>query len=263
MFKFVSILGCFLVLIKLSLFAEIDKLLSLEDEALLPFHAELVTDFLPEGAHEKIPSGFRFTILRMENGLVVADFSRRGIFKIPITLTNIEVALKLIKEEKAKGNVNRVEVPRMAMFLANRIISGETGWNYPIRSDTVNKMNRWYLLYSSSTNLETTEAAIEIADNYYKVLPSEIRSKMAFVYMDPSGNKKAIQGLYKSLEPTIQSMPGYLSSGYSKALGHIESQEELPLLIELASSGRILSKHSGLDAIRTHLSDSARELPEK
>ncbi|MGZ0656758.1 hypothetical protein ACWPKS_14225 [Coraliomargarita sp. W4R72] len=233
--------------------------ITLADERYLPFTVELTADYTPEGESKPLPQGFRCVVLRMdESGRLLVDFSRRGTFSIPIEVTNAEIAVAASKESARTNTGNVVMIPRMAMFLANRIVTAEKDWEYVLRSDVVNTMTDWYLLYGSSDDLETAKS-IEVASAFYSSLPDEQRKKTAFVYMDIEGNKSGIQAYYDTLKPSIQAMPGYLSSGYSKSLAHVGTQDHLPLLVQVASSGRILAKHSGVSDIRAFLDSGVRE----
>ena len=104
------------------------------------------------------------------------------------------------------------------------------------------------ILYGDSSE-ESTIEAIKAADKYYISLEGAERAKTALVYLDTTGNKANIQSIADMLKPSIQSMPGYLSRGYSKSLAHLNNVEEFPFLVELKSSGRIISEHKGLNDI--------------
>ncbi len=219
------------------------------DEDFLPFYAELTEDFSPKDDSVELEKGERFIILRpLDDGELLVEFPRKGTYAISSSITNVP---KYIEETKANA-VTINFVPRMSYFLANRIISGESGWQYPLRSDTVNCFSRWIFLYGDSSEASTIEA-VKLADSYYRELRDMDRAKTALIYMDITGNKAGIQSIADTLKPSIQSMPGYLSRGYSKSLAHLNDIKEFPVLVETQSSGRIVSKHMGLDQIRTFL----------
>lgn len=228
----------------------------IDDEDYLPFMVELTEDYLPSEADQALSAGLRVVIVRMENDQVmVVDVPRRGVFKIPAVVTNAEVEIERTKSLSRNSDGNFLLVPRMAMFLANRVVDAETKWEYPVRSHIVNRMQNWYLLYGYSGDADTAEA-IRMASNFYSSLPEIERKKTLFVYMDIEGNKAGIQSYYDTLKPSIQTMPGYLSKGYTKALSHVNvDSDSTPLLVHVASSGRILSKHIGLEEIESYLSD--------
>ena len=71
--------------------------------------------------------------------------------------------------------------------------------------------------------------------------------------MDPSGSKGGIQKIAERLEPSIQSMPAYLSKGYSKTLQHLEDDLSMPVLVEVKSSGRIVERVVGVKEICSFL----------
>ena len=228
--------------------------IKLEDEDYLPLMIEMTEDYLPSGAEETLSEGQRIVVIRMENDqAMVVDVPRRGVFKIPADVTNASVEIDRTKGLSKRHDENFLLVPRMAMFLANRVVDAETKWEYPVRSHIVNLMQNWYLLYGHSDNAETAKA-IQMASDFYFALPQAERKKTLFVYMDIEGNKSGIQSYYDTLKPSIQTMPGYLSKGYTKALSHVNGASA-PLLVSVASSGRILSRHVGLEEIESFLSD--------
>lgn len=239
----------FLILAISILFSANSKLIAEQgqsDENFLPFYAELTQEFSPEDKSIKLEKGERFIILRpLDNELLLVEFPRKGTYKVPYSLTNVE---KYIREAKANYEATGLVAPRMSYFLANKIISAESGWLYPMRFEQVNGFSRWILLYGDSKEDSTLEA-IKVADVYYDSLGEKNRSKTALVYMDITGNKTRIQFIADTLKPSIQSMPGYLSRGYSKNLAHLSEEDEFPVLVETQSSGRIVSKCSGLEEI--------------
>lgn len=215
-------------------------------EDMLPFKAELSHDFFPEDQSVKLEKGARFVILRpLDNDLLLVEFPRKGIYQISPSITNVSDYIKEAKEKEETSG----RVPRMSYFLANKIISGESGWQYPLRSDTVNCFSRWILFYGDSTE-ESTIKAIRYADSYYRKLNDADRTNTALVYIDTTGSKTGIQSIADTLKPSIQSMPGYLSRGYSTSLFHIDDEDELPVLVETKSSGRVITKCEGLEQIK-------------
>lgn len=228
--------------------------IKIEDEDYLPFMVEITEEYLPNGAEQALSEGQRVIVIRMENDQVmVVDVPRRGVFKIPAEVTTAVVEVEKTKALSQRSDGNFILVPRMAMFLANRVVDAETEWEYPVRSHIVNRMQDWYLLYGHSEDADTGEA-IRMASEFYSALPEVERQKTMFVYMDIEGNKPGIQSYYDTLKPSIQTMPGYLSKGYSKVLNHVNG-DSVPLLVHVASSGRILSKHVGLGEIESFLSN--------
>lgn len=233
--------------------------ITLEDEDYLPFMVEMTSDYTPEGEEKPLPKGFRCVVLRMEdNQALLVDFPRRGIFSIPADTTNAAAGVEASKNAKIQGGSNYFAIPRMAMFLANRIVSAESEWEFVLRSDVVNTMSHWYLLYGNSNDAETARA-IEVASEFYSSLSNEERAKTLFVYMDLKGNKPGIQEYYDTLQPSIQAMPGYLSRGYCKSFAHVQENDDLPVIVHLSSSGRMLAKETGLNGIEAFLLDSAED----
>ena len=234
--------------------------ITLEDEDYLPFMVEMTSDYTPEGEEKPLPKGFRCVVLRMEdNQALLVDFPRRGIFSIPADTTNAAAGVEASKNAKVQGGSNPCcnssygDVSRH-----NRIVSAESKWEFVLRSHVVNAMSDWYLLYGNSNDAETARA-IEVASEFYSSLSNEERAKTLFVYMDLKGNKPGIQEYYDTLQPSIQAMPGYLSRGYCKSFAHIQENDDLPVIVHLSSSGRMLAKETGLNGIEAFLLDSAED----
>jgi len=233
--------------------------ITINDEDYLPFMVEMISDYTPDGEEKPLPQGFRCVILRMEDGQrLLVDFPRRGIFSIPVDVTNAVACVQAAKKAEREGSENYVTIPRVAMFLANRIVSAESEWEYALRSNVVNSMSKWYLLYGHSDDADTARS-IEIASEFYSSLSATERAGTLFVYMDIEGSKSGIQKYYDTLKPSIQAMPGYLSRGYCKSLAHIDEGGSVPLLVQLSSSGRIISKRDGVRNIESFLLKSEVE----
>jgi hypothetical protein len=226
--------------------AEIDPM----DEPWIPFQAEIIEDMTVGASVQNLPAGLRFVVVRVEADTVIADISRIGTVEIPLKNTNIQ---SQIDQARAVGEI---PIPRMAHFLSNRIVSGQSGWELPLRSPEVIQFERWILLYADSDS-EATRALISRADSYYQNLTSKVQKNTALVLMDPSGNKAALNSIRDDLEPSFQMMPGYLSRGYSKSFAHLEDGE-LPILVEVSSSGRILHRIRGIEEISKWLSEASQ-----
>lgn len=241
---FLLIVGLVALVINLS--AKIAR----EDEIYLPFQAKLTQSFLPNNDSSKeLQAGERFIILRpVDDGLLLAEFPRKGTYKISPSITDVNDLI--IDAKKSMEKENAVLTSRMNYFLANRIISGETGWKYTLQEAELREVTRWILIYGDSAEKSTIKA-IKLADAYYVSLSDKEREKLALVYLDPTGNKTNIQSIADTLKPNIQSMPGYLSRGYSKSFAHLNDVEKFPFLVELETSGRIVSKHEGFRKIKT------------
>lgn len=220
---------------------------SLEDEPYMPFHLETTQEFLPEGQHVPVPAGFRFVLIRpMDEGLLLGDFPRRGVCAVPANLTNLEAEIRVAKANAASENV--VLPPRMAFFLANRILSGESKWLDPIRYESVINYSRWLILYGNSSDI-TTQDVLHQANDFYSQLTPQQRAETVLVFIDPEGNKEGIAHLQQKVDPIFQAMPGYLSRGYSRSFGHLGPDEALPILVELHSTGRVIEKVIGSEAV--------------
>jgi hypothetical protein len=141
----------------------------------------------------------------------------------------------------------------MSFFLANRVVTGESLWQNILPLNSLHASDRWILLYGNAKTEETKQAVIA-ANRHYENLSSEARSRTVFVYMDVPGDKTAVQQLADSVRPKIQCMPGYLSRGYSSSFDHLGKEDELPLLVEVASSGRILDRVNGVEEVTNWLS---------
>lgn len=218
------------------------------DEDFIPFYVELTQDYQAEQANLK--KGTRAVVLRpVGSTRLRVSISRSGTFTIPASASNVH---EEIERMQGSDDPNLRIVPRMSFFLGNRIMTGESGWQNPLRNDVINAASRWFLLYGNAKDAETSEA-VSTASKFYNALTAAERARTVFVYMDLPGNKEAIAKLADAMEPSIQCMPGYLSKGYSKSLDHIELNQEMPQLVEVASSGRVLRHVKGLDAVRTEL----------
>ena len=239
---FLLIFGLFALVINLA--AKIAK----EDEIYLPFQAHLTENFFPDDNSEKLEEGTLFIILRpLDNDLILVEFPRRGVYSISPDITDVH---NLVSDAKKMVEEEYVALrPRMSYFLGNRIISGKSGWQVTLQEIEMKDFTRWILLYGDSDKKSTIEA-IEIADTYFVSLDEAERKKTALIYMDPTGNKGNIQSIADALKPSIYSMPAYLSRGYSKSLAHLGDVEEFPFLVELETSGRIISEHEGLDKVK-------------
>lgn len=219
-----------------------------EEEQRLPFFGNLIEDFQPSDASKMIGEGTRFILLRpLNDGYLLADFPRIGVYPVAIDSTDVMQNLAGVETQ----NVPNKYVPRMSYFFANKIISGESGWQLPLRSHIVNKFSRWIILYGRSDEIETKEAVWQ-ADQFYRELSTEERDQTCLVYLDPLGNKQNINAIAEEFTPLIQSMPGYLSRGYCHTLFHLDDNSTLPVVVELLSSGRVVSRHEGLGEIRTY-----------
>jgi hypothetical protein len=217
------------------------------NEDLLPFKTEFKKDYTVDNT-TTITAGTRCIILRPVGiDQLLIEIPRRGVFEVPLSSTNVGAAMadsELTEELRA--------VPRMSYFFANRIISGESGWQYPVRTEVVTLFNRWIIIYGNSNEPLTLEA-IRCADTFYQSLVERERKETSIVYMDPSGSKGGIQKIAERLEPSIQSMPAYLSKGYSKTLQHLEDDLSMPVLVEVKSSGRIVERVVGVKEICSFL----------
>lgn len=222
--------------------------LSQTEENLIPFQAHLTSDFTPPGVVQAIPAGFRFVVLRpLDGGMVLGEFPRRGNYAVDLDRTDI--MQNLIGADGVLAN--STVVPRMSYFFANKIVSGNSNWLNPLRSDVVNKYSRWIIIYGNSDEPQTLDA-IEAANRYYSQLSTEDRAQILVVYMDPLGNKANLKSIAEQLTPSIQTMPGYLSKGYSKTLAHFEAEDSMPVVVEVQSSGRVISKQVGLDQVQNY-----------
>lgn len=213
-------------------------------EDYIPFYVEIVQDY--EVGTETLKKGSRAVVIRPVSATQLrVSVARTGTFTLPATVTNVHEEIACLQNS---DDPNLRIVPRMSFFLANRIVSGESGWLNPIRYETLNASSRWFLLYGDASDDATTESVIA-ASKFYDALEPAERANTTFVYMDIPGNKKAITKLADTTQPSIQCMPGYLSKGYVESLDHIDRNQVFPQLVEVASSGRIIRHINGSDAI--------------
>jgi hypothetical protein len=216
----------------------------IRDEDYLPFHTVMNRAIATEDGSLSI--GERVVVLRpMTATSLRVDVPRKGVFTVPFDATDVEAEIDRAKQLTAEGTPL---VPRMALFLTNRMISGESGWQNTLPVEHVHAFKRWILLYGDAQT-EATHSVVSMASEYYQSLPQQERARTAFLYMDVEGNKAAIQQMAEALEPSIQCMPGYLSKGYARSLDQMEVRGVLPQLIEVAPSGRILDQVVGVQAV--------------
>lgn len=214
------------------------------DEALIPFYAEL--NQIVETEAGTLAKGERVVVIRPESHESVrVEAPRKGIITLPVEVTNLTAEIERAKNADA---YDFKQVPRMALFLANRIVSGESLWQHVIPADVIYSCERWVMLYGDAST-EATKSAVVAASKCYEGLSLAEQKTTMFVFLDVFGNKSAIQQLANSVQPKIHTMPGYLSKGYARSLDHIEADSELPQLLEVAPSGRILSRANGLEVI--------------
>lgn len=220
----------------------------IRDEDYLPFYTVMNRAVVTEDGSLSV--GERVVVLRpMTATSLRVDVPRKGVFTVPIEATDVEAEIDQAKQSTAQGVPL---VPRMALFLTNRMISGESGWQNTLPVEHVHAFKRWILLYGDAQT-EATHSVVSMASEYYQLLPQQERARTAFLYMDVAGNKAAIQQMAETLEPSIQCMPGYLSRGYARSLDQMDVSRALPQLIEVAPSGRILDHAIGVLAVRNWL----------
>ncbi|MDQ8207730.1 hypothetical protein QEH52_09430 [Coraliomargarita sp. SDUM461003] len=244
--KYSIVLYCFFLGIQVlsaSIFSE-------AKEASLPFYAKLVEDYTPENGDRVIPADTRFVLIRpLDDGKLLAEFPRVGHYELSLEQTNVQAEI-----ERERNTDNVPNMPRMAYFLANRIMTGESVWQNPLRQEDVVETQNWFLLYGDSSEPELLEAVLRL-DGYYRSLDETSRKVTVAVYLDTAASKAGIQAIADSVKPSIQAMPAYLSAGYCKSFQHYSASDEMPVLVEVSSSGRVLSKAAGLDAIQAFVAD--------
>jgi hypothetical protein len=239
----ISFLFCIIFFITTSARADVG-IDVIRDEDYIPFQAIMQRDWHTQDG--SLLAGERVVVLRpLSSDSIRVDVARKGIFTLPVDAT--DVCLEIDRAKKSTDS-NFKLIPRMALFLTNRMISGESGWQNPLPIERVYAFDRWILLYGDA-NTEDTRAAVTKAIDFYSSLPENECIQTALLYMDVVGNKAAIQLMAEELEPSIQCMPGYLSKGYTGSLDHINADHGLPQLVEVASSGRIIDRVEGLQAV--------------
>ena len=216
----------------------------IRDEDFIPFQAVMTQDYQAEAA--SLLLGERVVVLRpLSADSIRVEVPRKGIFTLPVAVTDVGIEIERVKQST---DSNFKQIPRMALFLTNRMISGESGWQNRLPVERVHGFDRWILLYGDA-QAEDTRAVVKKANAYYSSIPEQARMRTALLYMDVVGNKEAIQSIAEAFEPSIQCMPGYLSKGYSRSLDHIDATREFPQLVEVAPSGRILDHVGGVEAV--------------
>jgi hypothetical protein len=223
----------------------------IQDEDYIPFQAMLTQDI--DAEQGPLRQGERIVVIRpISKNTVHVEVPRKGFHTLHVDVTNL---VEEIKARKNSKDPNFRLDPRMSFFLANRVVTGESAWQHVLRTDLIFTAERWILLYGDAQK-ESAKQAVVAASDYYSKLDPELREKTIFVYMDVPGNKAAIQELANTTQPTIQCMPGYLSRGYSRSFDHLGQDTQLPLLVELASSGRVLHQVESLEQVVAWLENS-------
>ena len=220
----------------------------LEHEDWIPFYVELSEGISVEGT--EIAAGTRAIAIRpIGRDALLLDVSRKGLFVVDIQSTNVREQIEALQ---ARSPTHMKRNPRMSYFFMNRLMTGSSNWQDPLGTEKIIQFSRWLLLYGSSDE-DNTAAAIRLASDFHRNLPAEEREETALVFFDIAGDKESIQELSEQLNPTILCMPAYLSRGYVKTLNHIQEQAEVPQLVEVANSGRIIAQVNGLEAIHGFL----------
>lgn len=238
------ILTIFISLLAAHFASAADRIDLIADEDWIPLHAELTAE-LDTDIGTLYP-GERVVVLRpLTKDTVRVDVPRKGVTTLAVEATNLSVEIENLKSVK---DIRVRIVPRMSLFLANRVASGVSMWQDIVPAEKVYSTKRWLLLYGDATQAPTREAVVA-ANKYYASLSDEVKETLLFVYMDVPGNKSAIQDLAEYSNPKIDCMPGYLSKGYSQSLDHLVAEKDLPQLVELASSGRVINEAVGVAEI--------------
>lgn len=226
--------------------------LSEKDAIYMPFKAQLVEDYVPQGADLTLKEGKEFIVVRLDGNGVLADFSRRGAYTLPISVTNLPQLIEARKQEF----VDQLPPSRQLFFFANRVTK-PGDWELMLGSEQYARFDRWILLYGDASVDETAEA-VRLASQYIDSLEAAERARTAIVYMDVVGDNDALLALANRVKPSIMSMPWYLSKGYAKTLGHLGVDAQLPALVELSGSGAMLHTSYGTEAVRVALSPVAQ-----
>ena len=221
--------------------------LQLEDEDFIPQYAELQQNIEFDNGITTLKKDTRFAIIRpVSTESMLVEFPRKGIYELSYAVTNVE---SLVTKNKLIAK-DELMIPRMAFFFANRVASGASDWQNPLRSEDVSKFKRWILLYSDSKSQSTLDA-INAASKYVNSLDTSQRNSTAVIFIDTSSDKLQIENIFKSLKPAIHAVPAYLCRGFIKSLAHIELDADgsHPVLVETRASGRIVVKHTNLEHI--------------
>ena len=239
----------FTLLALVGTYLEANVNLSGSDYDFIPIYANLDHSLtLSNGVSLK--ANTRFIVVRVEGDQVLANFSaRKGIHLIPIASTNV---LELTQSNKESFKDNADGFSRLSEFLKNRIASGESGWKYLVHQDKVKKYKKWIILYADSSH-DTTKALIENFDKKYRSL-SESESETFFLYIDTAGDQKNLDALANSLQLKIGTLPWYLSKGYAHSLQHLDSELQVPVIVEAKSNNTILNRVISAELIQDYLS---------
>lgn len=209
----------------------------------MPFKAELVRDYQPDGTDVILTAGKQFIVVRPDGDGVWADFSRRGAYVLPLDVTN----LPLLIEQRKHAFGAQLPPSRQLFFFTNRVTKAGD-WEVMLGSEQYAQFDRWILLYGNASSRDTVRA-VELASQFMDALSIAERKRTALVYMDTAGDNRKVLEMAKSSQPSIMSMPWYLSKGYAKTFKHLNDTSELPALIELSRSGAVLRADYGLVAV--------------
>ena len=221
----------------------------IRDEDFIPFYAHIESEFVSSVG--KLEVGERVVVIRpVDERSVLVEASRKGHFIIPVENTDLRREIEKARSTIADGEFTKM-IPRMAFFLTGRLISGESKWSRRMPTEEVYDFNRWILLYGDGAS-QSARVALNAANAYYSSLSEVEREHIALVYMDVSGSNPIIRTLAEEIGPSFQCVPGYLSVGYTESFDHL-SGDNLPQLVEVASSGRILARAEGADAVKDWL----------
>ena len=242
--------GCFFIMkkIKLSfLFIALANFLFSaildSDLAYVPYYANLEESIEVSG--KQIKEGTQFIIIRVEDDQVLANFSRKGIHAIELSKTNIK---KLVLEQKKLKQPSS----RLAYFIGNKIVSGESDWKNLIHIDEVKKYDEWVILYAASSHPDIKDWLSKfnhVSENTKEHFPNKLH-----LYIDTEGHQKNLELIGNELDLSIATLPWYLSKGYVKGLGHLILEDELPAIAIIHSTNNIKSIHSGYESVINYLS---------
>ena len=237
--KIIKIL--FLLSVSSCLFSELLE----SDLIYVPYYANLTESL--EISNNTIKAGTRFIVIRIEEEKVLGNFSRKGIHELTLSQTNIQ---DLVSEQKQLGESSS----RIAFFIGNKLVSGESNWKHLIHADEVKQYDEWVILYAPSSGIGIEQSLTDFNESYER---AKIKSPQTiFVYIDTEGNKKILDQLGYDLGLSLATLPWYLSKGYVKGLGHLNEGDELPAIAVVKSTNNIKSIYLGADSVQQYLSVS-------
>jgi hypothetical protein len=214
------------------------------EERHLPFSASVTRDTQALGSGEAVAAGTPFVLIRLEGAVVVADVSRRGVFRLALEHTDV-AELARAAAARIPSAAEGLALSRMAMFIGNKLVGEDPDWMTNVPLARGRDFSTWILLYADTRHPAETDAAVVAAQTFYSGLDADTRSRVALVFVEVNGSAEGIAAVAARNRPGFQALPGYLSAGYTRAFAHFEAGESPPLWVKVNQAGTVLARHVG------------------